>query len=65
MSVWSERQNCIQCDICFMHDSSATENMAEFKKRMRLRGWTIGRNETLCIVCAEKRKMEGKRDAVD
>lgn len=56
--VWSERQCCIQCDKCYMHDSSATESMAEFKKRMRRMGWVIGRSETLCIVCAERRKRE-------
>lgn len=55
--VWSERQCCIQCDICCDNETCATMNMADFKKFMRKKGWSIG-FIVLCPKCREEMRKD-------
>ena len=56
MGVGFESQVYAQCDVCYTDEISSTRTLAEFKKLLRVEGWTFGKN-TLCPECNERRKV--------
>lgn len=55
MGVGFESQVFANCDICHCDEFSSTRTLADFKRVLRLEGWTFGK-KTICPECNEKRR---------
>ena len=59
MSVTYESQVHAECDSCLRYEAEQAIRLTEFKKKLRAKGWVIGK-ETLCPDCA---KMDKRRES--
>lgn len=55
MGVGFESQVFATCDVCGCDEFSSVRTLADFKRMLRVHGWTFGK-KAICPECNERRK---------